>query len=45
MNYFLCTFNPVLTTTFLKKVFEKTLKKFLMENSFYSVDEFINSRV
>jgi len=24
------------------KVFKKTLKKFLMDNSFYSVDEFIN---
>jgi hypothetical protein len=26
------------------KVFRKTLKKFLMDNSFYSVDEFINFR-
>jgi hypothetical protein len=26
------------------KVFDKTLKKFLMGNSFYSVDEFINIR-
>jgi hypothetical protein len=26
------------------KVFKKTLKKFLMDNSFYSVEEFINFR-
>jgi hypothetical protein len=26
------------------KVFKKTLKKFLMDNSFYSLDEFINFR-
>jgi len=26
------------------KAFKKTLKKFLMDNSFYSVDEFINFR-
>jgi len=26
------------------RVFKKTLKKFLMDNSFYSVDEFINFR-
>jgi hypothetical protein len=26
------------------KVFKKTLKKFLMDNSFYSIDEFINFR-
>jgi hypothetical protein len=26
------------------KIFKKTLKKFLMDNSFYSIDEFINFR-
>ena len=36
--------NSIKNTANETKMFKKTLKKFLRDNSFYTVDEFINFR-